>query len=93
MLKDICIDSKAIKSCSKCRITKNLNEYGIRRDSRDGYSGRCKMCIRKDNKEYKESNKIKIAAYNKKYIEDNKEIIKEKKRIYRINNREKRINR
>ena len=85
MLKDICVDSKAIKTCSKCGISKPLDEYGKRKDSMDGHCGRCIICSKKINKEYEKSNKG--LAYRRKYNENNTEERKEYQKLYHKDNK------
>lgn len=41
----------ALKTCSKCHVSKPLTEFGPRRkESRDGYNGRCQACIRESDR-------------------------------------------
>jgi len=86
-----------MKTCPKCKIDKELNQFHKRADKVTSY---CKECRNKDNREYIKRNKKKISIYSKKYSLLNKEKIKEynrktinKRRIvsklYYKNNREK----
>lgn len=34
------------KTCTKCGETKNIEEFGVRRRSKDGRNNHCKDCIR-----------------------------------------------
>lgn len=71
-----------MKTCSKCGIEKEKSEYL----SRKGY---CKECGKEMCRKYKETNKEKIALYNKKYKLEKKEQISEYNKKYNKENREK----
>ena len=58
-----------MKVCTKCKIEKELSEFGKRKDSKDGLLSRCKPCF----KEYYQENKGKIKEKFKKYYQENKE--------------------
>ena len=77
-----------IKSCTKCKIKKNLSEYRKRSDSKDGHSHICKICLSKDNKEYRSRPEIKtkIKKIQKDYYEKNKpKLLKKMKKYYQEN--------
>jgi hypothetical protein len=77
-----------MKKCSKCGIEKELTEFNKRSDTKNGYRGECKMCIKEKNKIYNEKNKEALSIKKEKYIKENKEIVKETKRKYYENNKE-----
>lgn len=60
-----------MKRCNRCGEEKDVNSYNIRRASRDGLTSTCKDCNKEKCKKYKEENKEKISAYNKKYQSEN----------------------
>jgi hypothetical protein len=71
------------KTCSKCKITKTLDEFY--RKGKDGFRCWCKECTRQDNS----NREHRYSGYRKSYREENKGQIKEHKRIYYLNNRER----
>jgi hypothetical protein len=56
------------KICTKCDISKNLTEFPIRNNSKDGHAGQCKLCCQLYNKNWKKSN----PEYYKTLWKDNK---------------------
>ncbi len=73
------------KICSKCKIEKELCDFGMNNRYKSGVSNRCKQCESERGKKYHIKNKEKKQSYLKEYHIKNKEKIKE----YRINNKEK----
>ena len=57
------------KICTKCKIEKSLDEFGVEKRVNDGKSAWCKQCYKKYRVEHKEERKI----YNKKYNKENKD--------------------
>ena len=93
-----------IKTCSKCKIEKDINDFPIRDKVKNTYRNDCKNC----RKVYKENNKEKFKAVSEKWRSNNKDKIRvqnksrmdswlqtnkdrniENKRIYRLENKEK----
>ena len=73
------------KVCIKCNTEKHVTEF--HKGWKEGkLNGRCKICIKKYNKEhhkkYYKNNKESIKEYQKEYYKNNKESIKEKKKEY-----------
>lgn len=66
------------KICIKCEIVKSLENFPIRKDSKDGRRNICKICHNKINVVSKHKNKDKIACYQKQYYQR----IKEKQKKY-----------
>ena len=78
-----------VKSCYKCNITKNLENYTKYKRSKDGYFHTCKLCM----KEKRALNSDKIKENNKKqYQKDKKNRIRKAKNYYK-ENKEKVLNR
>lgn len=78
------------KTCVKCEILKEISEFSKAKNNKDGYHGRCKLCIRQFNKEYCEKNKEKLKNSRKTYNEQNKERFEERnKRLREKNKNEK----
>lgn len=85
-----------MKTCKKCKIEKEFNEFGGLTASKDGYRSECKMCV----KEYRLRNSEHIVEYNKKYKLNNpsyhklyklknKQKIKEQNKQNRLNNKDR----
>lgn len=72
------------KKCSKCNITKALNNFYKTKKNKDGYFGRCKDCTKKESGEYYDKNKDK----KQKYIEKNKELIAKQNKQWYSKNKE-----
>lgn len=89
-----------MKKCNKCEIEQLLENFNLKKDSKDGFSSICKLCKKEIDKDYYERNKENVLNKVKKYREENtdkinvyKELnlnkIKETKKEYRNNNKEK----
>ena len=74
-----------MKVCIKCNEEKELKEFGIAKQNKDGLRGQCKLCYANYKKEYGLKNKEKI----KKYRENNKQKIHQIQKEYRLNNKDK----
>ena len=90
-----------VKTCNKCNIEKDYNEFNKDSSKADGYYNICKECRKATSKVYYMKNKANIS--NKKriyykthknillpkikaYIEANKDAIREQKKEYYIKN-------
>lgn len=89
-----------MKTCSKCKIEKPLNQFSKDNTSKDGYQYNCKACRNKyykknkdriilQIKNYRESNTDSFKAKTKKYYDDNKDKILARQREYYHSNKEK----
>jgi hypothetical protein len=78
-----------MKTCTKCKIEKELTEFSKEKKSKDNLKWSCKKCLNNENKQWKINNKEKIKEYSKEYYEENKEKIKNYSEEWRINNKEK----
>ena len=58
------------KTCTKCGITKPLNEFYNHKASKDGKYPQCKKCKRDINNKYHQKHKEEIAIYHKKYNQE-----------------------
>lgn len=82
------LTGEELKQCSACKQWKHKNEFIVRRNSLDGYTGQCKECIkraskiRNDKLSLEEKEKLRVAKieYMRKYREENKEEINRRKR-------------
>jgi hypothetical protein len=71
-----------MKTCSKCKIEKELTDFYKRKNSIDGYRKSCKNCQSLYNKDYNDKNKNKVKEQKSEYRKENKEILKNKRRKY-----------
>lgn len=60
------------KECKRCLKTKDISEFGKRKDTSSGYRAVCKECMSIDQKVYVSKNKEWISEKGKKYRKDNK---------------------
>jgi len=88
-----------MKICINCKENKEFNEFGKRKDSKDGYRNTCNLCRKEQRIIYYEKNKDKIKEksienrdmkkeYNKKYKKENKAIISEYNKNYKKENKD-----
>lgn len=73
------------KLCKKCKIEKQISDFGKDRTRKDGYFPYCKECCNKDSKENYIKNKSEKIKYQKEYYQNHKK----EKRQYDIEYREK----
>lgn len=73
------------KRCSKCKNEKQHDEFNVDKSRKDGYSYRCKDCLRDVSQNYysKKENKEKIKINSKKYYSEHKkeQILKNKEYV------------
>lgn len=62
-----------MKTCLKCNIEKELDEFYKRSNEKDGKHRYCKECLRPINDKYYQDSKEQRADYYKQYREENKE--------------------
>jgi len=79
-----------MKKCRKCGEEKPLTSeyFRIRKENRDGFSGKCKGCISEEKKEWDNKNKEHVLGYAKTHREDNKEYYSDYNKQYYQNNKE-----
>jgi len=77
-----------MKTCSKCKNTKELLNFPKRKDSLDGYRGQCYPCINAIKKDYISKNKEHFTKKRKEWETENKETLKKAKKEYYIANKE-----
>lgn len=92
------------KICSKCKLEKDICEFGIHKKNKDGKRYSCKECENSESRKWKENNKHKVLEYSKTYYirrlelnkihsKNNKEKFLESQKKYYNNNKEKVIKR
>ena len=83
----------SLKTCSSCKISKSIEEFGIDKYSCDGHKLSCKNCIsvksKKNRKPLNKKQKEQRAAYLKEYYKQNTEKIKDNTRNNTNKNKEK----
>lgn len=67
-----------MKVCCRCRIIKQISEFGLNKSTKDGLDKRCKEC----GKVYRDANKEKISEASKVWRKENHETILIKKKEY-----------
>lgn len=74
------------KICTKCKIEKEVNEFGIEKRRKDGLRSECKECKKDANKQYRNKYKERIKIQSRQYqITHKKQIArKERERVYGI---------
>lgn len=77
------------KICSKCKIEKNINDFGKDSSRKNGLSYLCKNCLIVKSSNYKKNNAEKIKHSYSEYRKKNKEKMKISRKKYRENNKEK----
>jgi len=70
-----------IKFCTKCKIKKELSEFGKNKSTKDGLTHWCRKCVNK----YREENKEKIRKYGQYHYKNNKDEIRKKQKEYNEN--------
>ena len=77
-----------MKTCSKCKIEKELTEFNKNKTKKDGLHNLCKSCVKEYNKEYYKENKDIIIKQVREYRAKNKSKSKEIKKKYYKKNKE-----
>jgi hypothetical protein len=65
-----------MKTCSKCKIEKSVEEFNKRSDSPDGLRGECKPCLRSIRQKRYLLNRDSICLQRKEYRKANLELVK-----------------
>jgi hypothetical protein len=73
-----------VKTCSRCKAPKSLDEFARNRAARDRLQNQCKDCQR----EYRDANRASIAEKNRLYRLANREKLLERNRAYYRANRD-----
>ena len=66
---------ESTKTCSKCGISKPLDEFNNQKTSKDGKRSECKECVRDTNKKYYQNHKEEAAKWHKEWYEEHKDEI------------------
>lgn len=84
---------KNTKICSICDVEKNVNDFHMRKDSKDGLRNECKICSRHRINQYREKNKEKVNKWNRETYYRNIDSHKLTKKKYRDTHKEEQKNR
>lgn len=77
------------KLCSGCNVEKDVSEFYRVEHCKNGLNSKCKECVKKRVKAYRDANKTKTANLAKEYRKNNKDKIRAYQREYREKNEEK----
>lgn len=75
----------SIKRCPQCGEEKDLSEFYIDNNRKDGHTAYCKQCIAMNSHEYYLHNKEKCKERYDKWVSENKEYVRERSKQYRRN--------
>ena len=62
-----------MKTCGKCKASKALAEFSIRKASKDGLNAKCKVCVKASNAAWNAANKERKAATSAAWYAANKD--------------------
>lgn len=72
-----------MKICKKCGVEKNLEDFPIFKEMKDGHRNECKLCTKEWKKQHYIKNKIEIDTKNKIWRQNNIERVRETNKIYK----------
>lgn len=84
-------ERKGYKLCKGCLVEMPSNETNFQPNNKtgDGLTGKCRKCIKDDEKHHKSRDKDYIKAYNQQYYSENKSFVNELNRRYYNKNKDK----
>ena len=77
-----------IKICCKCKLEKNISEFGVLNRNKDGLNNLCKICYKEKLKIYRENNIVRLTGNRKKRYYDNQNKSQEYSKEYYNKNKE-----
>lgn len=78
-----------VKVCNKCKVEKNICEFGKHKVSKDGLLSRCKECNNRRSVEYRKKNPEKVLEITRNWTRKNPEWVYNRQKKWRTENREK----
>lgn len=78
-----------MKTCTKCKISKELTQFNKRAKAADGLTHYCKPCLAEGNRKWQAENKDRMADYRRSYNVENADKIKAYRGRYEAENKEK----
>lgn len=76
------------KICFKCKLEKNISEFGVLNRNKDGLNYLCKICYKEKVKIYRENNIVRLTENRKKFYYKNQKKAQEYSRKYYNENKE-----
>lgn len=80
-----------MKTCTKCRKNKSLEDFQKHQGYKDGYCSVCRDCTNAYRRNWRSQNKDKISEYNKKYYTTHPHRSRKRNQEYYKSNRENRL--
>jgi len=77
-----------MKTCTKCKTVKQLEEFHNTKKSKDGKAWHCKSCAQAKNRQWREANIERARALSREWNRKNKERQRENNREWRERNRD-----
>lgn len=77
------------KTCSFCNELKSIDYFSKARQNKDGYNGKCKLCIQNYQSLYRMNNQKEIKKGQKNWYLQNQHKKKNKTKQYKLNHKEK----
>jgi hypothetical protein len=81
-------NSTLLKICTKCCISKPIEDFPLRRGIADGRKPRCKPCHNADNKEYRERNPASSRLSSKRWADANRERVQARTKEWAAKNKD-----
>lgn len=81
------------KICTKCKKSKNIENFSKRKSSKDGHYTQCKECVKEMQSKYYKENKERCRENNKKWIIENKDKAEEIWKKYRKSEKRRKVSR
>lgn len=78
-----------MKTCSKCKVERPLDEFYARKGVRDGKASICGKCLTKAAAAWNKANPDKALAHTRKWAQKNRDVIYTAAREWRRENRER----
>lgn len=72
-----------VKRCHKCNTEKDIGEFHLQKNSKDGRHLWCKECVYQHNKEYYTKNREKVIDGSRKWQRENKDKVNAKNKRWR----------
>ena len=66
------------KTCSKCGISKSLDDFYRDKRAKDNKQSQCKECMSKKNKKYRQKHRSEKSEYDKKYYLKHKDEVRQR---------------
>lgn len=83
--------SKMNKICSKCGISKPLDNFYKHKDGKDGRRPDCKECVKKRSEKYYQEHRDEVLKYSRNYGQEHREGIRDYNKNYYQEHREELI--